>query len=95
MWRRALLSGLLITTAAGSIDLGACGDKFLRAGRSGRLKHYAAMYPASIVLYQSATAKPAVVKQWQTMLKQAGHKPVVVRTGDELSRTVASAHTTW
>ena len=32
--RRAFVIGLIATFAAGSVDLGACGDKFLRLGRS-------------------------------------------------------------
>jgi hypothetical protein len=74
-----------------SVDLGACGDKFLRAGRSGRWQHYAAINPATILLYQSTTAKPEVMKDWQAMLKKAGHKSVVVRSGDDVSRAVAAA----
>ena len=72
MLRRMLAAGVVATVALTAIDLGACGDKFLRPGRSGRWQNYAAMHPAAILLYQSATAKPEVLKAWQAMLKKAG-----------------------
>jgi len=41
-----------------SADLSACGDKFLRVGRSARFKGYAAVHPASILIYKSLTSTP-------------------------------------
>ena len=91
MLQRALVVGILAAMFVPPVELSACGDKFLRPGRSGRWQTYAAMHPAAILLYQSPTAKPEVMKAWQAMLKKAGHKSMVVRTGDDLTRTVAAA----
>jgi hypothetical protein len=91
MLQRALVVGILAALFLPAIELSACGDKFLRPGRSGRWQTYAAMRPAAILLYQSPTAKPEVMKAWQAMLKKAGHKSMVVRTGDDFTRTVAAS----
>ena len=93
MLRRMFVVGVVAmvsTMTLTSVDLGACGDKFLRPGRSGRWQNYAAMHPAAILLYQSATAKPEVLKAWQAMLKKAGHKSQVVQSGDDFTRAVAA-----
>ncbi len=81
MLQRVFVVGVVAAIALTSVDLGACGDKFLRPGRSGRWQNYAAIHPATILLYQSATAKPEVMKDWQLMLKRAGHKSLVVQVG--------------
>ncbi len=82
MFRRAVavVVGALIVFA--TAELTACGDKFLRPGRSSRMRSYAAMYRASILLYPSAKADPAVASAWEKMLKQAGHKSHIVKNGD-------------
>jgi CheY-like chemotaxis protein len=80
-----LLGAAILLTSA---ELNACGDKFLRPGRSSRMRNYAAMYRASILLYPSAKASPAIVSAWEKMLKQAGHKSAVVKNGD-LQETLA------
>lgn len=90
MLRRMSVVGVVAAMALTSVDLGACGDKFLRPGRSGKWQHYAAMHPATILLYRSSTAKPEVLKAWQTMLKKAGHKSHVVGSRDDFARTVAA-----
>ena len=93
MFRRVFVVGvaaMVSTMALTSVDLGACGDKFLRPGRSGRWQNYAAMHPAAIILYQSPTAKPEVIKAWQTMLRKAGHKSQVVQSGDDFTRAVTA-----
>jgi hypothetical protein len=90
MSRRLFAAGVIVLVAAFSADLTACGDKFLRPGRSSKWQSYAAMHPASIILLQSAGAKPEVVKDWQKMLKHAGHKPLIVAPTDDLSRALAS-----
>lgn len=91
MLRRMLAVGVLTTVFLPAIELSACGDKFLRPGRSGRWQTYAAMHPAAILLYQSPTATPEVIKAWQAMLKKAGHRSEVVRAGDDFTRAVAAA----
>jgi hypothetical protein len=90
MLRRVFALAVLVVVSV-PIDLGACGDKFLRPGRSGRWQSYAAMYPASILLYRTPTARLEVVNNWQKMLRKAGHKPRVVQAGSDFSQTVAGA----
>jgi len=92
--RRIIRGGLALAAVAAvtlpAVDLQACGDKFLRAGRSSRMNNYAAMYPATILLYPSPTAKPQVVSKWQKMLKDAGHRAQVIGRSADLSAVVAS-----
>jgi hypothetical protein len=90
MSRHLFAAGVIVLLAVLSIDLTACGDKFLRPGRSSKWQSYAAMHPASIILLQSASAKPEVAKDWQKMLKHAGHKSLIVAPTDDLSRALAS-----
>jgi hypothetical protein len=91
MLRRTLaLAAAAAVLSTQAVDLHACGDKFLRAGRSSRMKGYAAMYPAAILLRPSPAAKPAVVSAWQKMLKDAGHKAQVAPSGVDLATTVAA-----
>ncbi len=86
MNRRALLAcaSLAVFLTASSIDLGACGDKFLRIGRSTRHRTYAAVHRASILVYVPADMKPRDVKAFEKALKRAGHRPTSVRGIDEL-----------
>ena len=90
MLRRGIALAVVVGLVAPIVDLHACGDKFLRAGRSSRMKGYAAMYPATILLYPSAAAKPAIVSAWQKMLKDAGHKAQIVSRTASLSDAVAA-----
>ena len=55
---RLFAIAVCVLFACGSIDLGACGDKYARVGRSSRLKAYAPLYPASILVYAPANATP-------------------------------------
>lgn len=81
MLRRICVVALVAATLASvSADLSACGDKFLRAGRSARFRRYAAIHPASILLYAPAPAwTDKGVRDFESMLKKAGHKPFAVR----------------
>jgi hypothetical protein len=79
------------TLTAGSTELGACGDKFLRVGRSARFRRYAAVHPAAILLYKPANSTPAGIKEFEALLKRAGHKPRVVDNGADISRVLAAA----
>jgi hypothetical protein len=90
MRRLCLVAILTSAMASQVIDLQACGDKFLRPGRSARMNRYAAMYRATILIYPSPTAKPQVVSQWQKMLKDAGHQPHVVGRSTNLSTVVGA-----
>ncbi len=91
MLRRWLVV-VTVTAVLGSAsaDLSACGDKFLRAGRSAKNKGYAAVYPASILVFKpNATDKG--LKAMEAFLKKAGHKPVCLKNGAKLSQTLQGA----
>ena len=53
MRRRDFIGGLLAMTLGRSVDLGACGDKFLRVARSARFRRYAAVHRVRILIYRS------------------------------------------
>src|SRR5687767_4286680 len=91
MLRRLLVVVTAVTVAASaSADLSACGDKFVRAGRSQRTKGYASLHPASILIYKpDATAKG--LKAFESLLKKAGHKPTALQDSAALAQTLASA----
>jgi len=89
---RLLHVGVLLAMAAvGTVELGACGDKFLRMGRSARLRGYAAVHPASILIYTPARATPSSIRQFETLLKRAGHQPRAVPHGTDLGVAIADA----
>jgi CheY-like chemotaxis protein len=89
--RRAFVIGLIATVAAGSVDLGACGDKFLRVGRSARFRRYAAVHPASILIYKPVNSTPAGIAEFEALLKRAGHRTVAVANGTAISLALAAA----
>ena len=82
MGRRAYLviAVAVATFVAGTVDLNACGDKFLRIGRSPRYRAYAAVYPTAILIYVPASSTAAAVKAYEEMLARAGHRPQAVWT---------------
>ena len=81
MYRRFIAAGILAAAATTlSADLNACGDKFLRVGRSARYRAYAAVHPASILIYAPANAKPARIRDLEELL----------RNGSSLSQTLAN-----
>jgi len=88
---RVFVIGLIATLAAASIDLGACGDKFLRVGRSARFRRYAAVHPATILIYNPVNSTRAGIEELKAMLKQAGHKPTAVDSGADVSGALAAA----
>lgn len=91
MFRRGLVVFTMAAVAgSASADLNACGDKFLRAGRSARTKGYAAVHPASILIYKpNATARG--LQEFESLLKRAGHKPVALKDASLLSQALTSA----
>jgi hypothetical protein len=92
MAHRLLWVGVLLgIVAMGRVEPNACGDKFLRMGRSARLRGYAAVHPASILIYAPARATPSSTRQFETLLKRAGHTPRVVPHGADLSDAIAAA----
>jgi hypothetical protein len=92
MLRHLLVVAVLATAfASGAADLSACGDKFLRIGRSARFRGYAAVHPSSILIYTPTNSTPAGIKEFEALLKRAGHKPVTVENGARLSQMFAAA----
>ncbi len=92
MARRLFCVGVLIGIVVfGRVDSGACGDKFLRMGRSARLRGYAAVHPASILIYAPARATASSTRQFETLLKRAGHTPHVVPHGSDLTGAIGGA----
>lgn len=72
----------------------ACGDKFVLLGRGVKFQRaYAAIYPASIVIYaqpQRHAAKAIRDPRLQSDLKQAGHRVSLVESEAALARALAS-----
>jgi hypothetical protein len=72
----------------------ACGDKFVLLGRGVKFQRaYAAIYPASIVIYaqpQRHAAKAIRDLRLQNDLKQAGHRVSLVESQAALARALAS-----
>jgi len=72
----------------------ACGDKFLLVGRGVAYRRaYAAVYPASIVVYaeaQHSAAKAIRDPRLQADLKMAGHRVVLVESEAALARALES-----
>jgi len=78
----------LVAIAAGWNEAGACGDKFLVAGRGVRNQRaMAPPKPANILIYMNeGSSLPSVVKDGdlQQTLGMAGHKDRIVRSAAEL-----------
>ncbi len=92
MFRPVIVCMIVLAGAAASrVDVSACGDKFLRVGRSGRLTAYAPVHRVSIVIYPAADARRDDVKDFAAVLKRAGHNPVVVDNAADLARVLAAA----
>lgn len=82
-----VILGAIVT--AGSVDLGACGDKFLRVGNNNRHRGYAAAYRASILIYTPVKASERGIKELETLLKRAGHTPRSVTNGTSVAQAFA------
>ena len=91
MRRRVFITGLIAATAAGSIDLDACGDKFLRVGRSARFRRYAAVHPAAILIYSPVNSTRAGIDELKALLKRAGHKAVALDRAASVSAALAAS----
>jgi hypothetical protein len=82
------LSVVLLGPAAA--DISACGDKFLRIGRSTRVKTYAVIHPASILVYAPEGAKGSDVAAFERVLTRGGHRAKAVRTVESLAAALAA-----
>ena len=87
----AIVTSVLVQNAD---TVQACGDKFLLVGRGVSFhRAYAAIHPASIVVYaqpQGNVAKAIGDPRLQAELKQAGHRVLVVETDAALTKTLES-----
>jgi len=91
MRRRELTGVLLAIPLACAIDLEACGDKFLRVGRSPKFARYAAVHPAGILIYRPINSTRAGTDELKALLKRAGHKPVVLDRTASVSAALAGS----
>lgn len=86
------VSILLLQQATTGLE--ACGDKFLLVGRGAKFRQaYAAIYPATIVIFaqaQRSTAKAIRDPRFQADLKTAGHRVSVVEDERALAHAVES-----
>jgi hypothetical protein len=76
--------------ASNTIELRACGDKFLRLGRSMRQRAYASVHPTAILVFVPAKAKASDLKDFESALKRAGHRPTLVGDLDAFSAAVGT-----
>jgi hypothetical protein len=91
MHRSALVVGIVAAAlVCASTDLSACGDKFLRGGRSPRFSKYAAIHPAAILIFAPQPSSKGI-KELQDVLRKAGHKSRVVAPGTGLAEAFSAA----
>ena len=91
MLRGLLVPAVLVAIVApASVDLSACGDKFLRIGRSSRNGGYAAVHPSSILMLVPKAAKPSAVKDFERQLTKAGHRFQAAATLESLAGAIAA-----
>jgi len=85
---------LLVALVQGADAVQACGDKFLLVGRGVKFRQaYAAIYPASIVVYaqpQHSAAKAIRDPRLQADLKTAGHRVTIAEDERALARALES-----
>jgi hypothetical protein len=83
-----------LTLVQGTDGLQACGDKFLLVGRGVKFRQaYAAIYPASIVLYaqpQQSAAKAIRDPRLQSGLTAAGHRVTIAEDEGSLTHALES-----
>jgi hypothetical protein len=91
-----ILAAVMTVVGEASQNAEACGDKFLLVGRGPRFhRAYAAIYPASIVIYAHArrNASSAIRDpRFQTDLKLAGHRVLLAEDETALARALESDH---
>jgi hypothetical protein len=81
---------IVAVVASAYTDLDACGDKFLRVGRSARFRRYASVHPSAILLYAPQWTGHGV-NDFEAILRRAGHRPVTVTTAAALSDALKTA----
>jgi len=91
----AMLSWIVVVAVAQADGVQACGDKFLLVGRGVKFRQaYAAIHPASIVLYAQPASRSAATAildpRLQASLTAAGHHVTVAGDERALARTLES-----
>src|SRR2546427_9711967 len=81
--RKAFIIALVVlaSSIARPVTMNACGDKFLQVGRGAKFRAYAAIYPASILIYsRGAPGASTAIRErgLQASLKAAGHTLTMV-----------------
>ena len=89
--KRLLAVCVIAIATAGTVDLGACGDKFLRVGRSARFRRYAAIHPSAILIYKPVNSTRGGIEELTALLKRAGHRPVAIDRGTDMAAALAAA----
>ena len=93
MFRRLSVVGVAATMVLMFwTDLSACGDKFMRVGRSSSGRRYAALHPSSILIYRPAGSTTKGMTELEKLLKQAGHAPRVLQRDEGVEPALASAN---
>jgi len=91
MVRRLLAVGVATTLVAVTwTDLNACGDKFMRPGRSVSGRRYAALHPASILIYRPARSTDKGIADFDALLTRAGHTPRLLQRGEKVAPILAT-----
>ncbi len=76
IWLVLVVTFLLANTG----PIGACGDKFLGAGRGPRFsKVYAAIYPGRLLMYAPPKGELADMKGLDKALRRAGHHVMIAK----------------
>src|SRR5688500_3185749 len=91
MRRRIFIGSVIAAILGRAIDLSACGDKFLRVGRSARFRRYAAVHPAAILIYSPVNSTRAGIDELKSLLKRAGHKPVALDRAASVSAALTAS----
>jgi hypothetical protein len=89
------LSWIVLVAIVQADGVQACGDKFLLVGRGVKFRQaYAAIYPASIIVYaqpqQPSTAKAILDPRLHASLKAAGHHVTIAEDERALARLLDS-----
>jgi hypothetical protein len=82
---------LIVMLSVGAVDMFACGDKFLIAGRGTRYQRPKTARAASVLIYADpASAVAAALKKAkvESLLKLEGHRATKVQSLQELSTVV-------
>src|SRR3954466_6788385 len=88
--RFGMTLAIVAVVASAYTDVHACGDKFLRVGRSARFRKYASVHPSAILVYAPQWTGHGV-NDFEEILRRAGHRPVTVTTAPALSDALKTA----